>query len=92
MAESAQRADATGEDQVSAVCTWLMEPGREADFEERAHGIQRAAVAFRDHPEEPHVLLIHPVVRGRLALARRLARRGPCLPPPLQPCPSKPGP
>ncbi|MBB1257630.1 antibiotic biosynthesis monooxygenase [Streptomyces alkaliterrae] len=36
----------TGDDQVSAVYTWLVEPGREADFREWAHGIQRVASTF----------------------------------------------
>ncbi|UGY90991.1 antibiotic biosynthesis monooxygenase [Streptomyces gobiensis] len=34
------------DDQVSAVFTWNVEPGKDAEFERWAHGIHRAAAAF----------------------------------------------
>ncbi|MFD9903570.1 antibiotic biosynthesis monooxygenase [Streptomyces sp. NPDC059063] len=46
MTDAPRRAHDPGEQQVSAVYTWLVEPGREADFQEWAHGIQRVAGTF----------------------------------------------
>ncbi|WP_370422697.1 antibiotic biosynthesis monooxygenase [Streptomyces sp. QH1-20] len=46
MTEPARGSHSSGDDQVSVVYTWQVEPGRQDDFQEWAHGIQRVARTF----------------------------------------------